>query len=275
MVPRLENCLVGLISFMLATCTIYLTSDGRDIAAVWPANAVLLAALLDRRPGTEIEVFVAGFLANLAANAVMRGPSFGLPLYGLFNLVEIGVAARLLRPALANDGLLGAPSVVGRFIVVCGFVAPALSGIGGAATAYLAFGQDFWGSFVSWILSDSLGLLILTPFFYRVAARRIFPVLRRQGLAAARRGRRLQGTGSVDHLRCVLRRRAADAVRAVRTDDVSDVPARSAWNDAGGDDRRRDRHHRDCCMAGGRSPRSRQTRASRLSCSKSFWLACC
>ncbi len=27
------------------------------------------------------------------------------------------------------------------------------------------FGQDFRGSLVSWILSDGLGLLILTPFF--------------------------------------------------------------------------------------------------------------
>ncbi|WP_246775973.1 sensor domain-containing diguanylate cyclase [Methylobacterium aquaticum] len=86
-------------------------------------------------------------------------------LYAACNLVEIGVAAHLLRPAVADDGLLSAPSVVGRFIVVCGLVAPALSGIGGAATAWLVFGQDFQGSLVSWILSDGLGLLILTPFF--------------------------------------------------------------------------------------------------------------
>lgn len=162
---RLEECVVGLLSLVLAAGTIHLTSDGRDIAAVWPANAVLLAALLDRRPGARAGVFVAGFVANLAANAIMRGPSAGHLLYAACNLVEIGVAAHLLRPAVADDGLLSAPSVVGRFIVVCGLVAPALSGIGGAATAWLVFGQDFQGSLVSWILSDGLGLLILTPFF--------------------------------------------------------------------------------------------------------------
>lgn len=162
---RSEEWVVGLLSFGLAAGTIHLTSDGRDIAAVWPANAVLLAALLDRRPGAGTGVLVAGFLANLAANMVTRGPSGGLPLFGLCNLVEIGVAARLLRPALGEDGLLGAPSVVGRFIVVCGLVAPALSGLGGAATALLLYGQDFWGSFTTWLLSDGLGLLILTPFF--------------------------------------------------------------------------------------------------------------
>lgn len=43
-------CIVGFLSFLLAAGTIHLTSDGRDIATVWPANAVVLAALLDRRP---------------------------------------------------------------------------------------------------------------------------------------------------------------------------------------------------------------------------------
>ncbi|WP_342153175.1 diguanylate cyclase [Methylorubrum sp. SB2] len=165
MTARSVESLVGLLSFLLAAGTIHLTSDGRDIAAVWPANAVLLAALLDRRPGTGTGVYVAGFLANLAANILTRGVSIGLPLYGLCNLVEIGLAARLLRPALGEDGLLSAPSVVGRFIVVCGLLAPALSGVGGATIAARLYGQDFWDSFTTWILSDGLGLLILTPFF--------------------------------------------------------------------------------------------------------------
>ncbi|WP_461653736.1 MULTISPECIES: GGDEF domain-containing protein [Methylorubrum] len=165
MTARLTDCIVGLLSFVLAASTIHLASNGRDIAAVWPANAVLLAALLKRRPGTEAGVFLAGFIANLAANMMMRGPHVGLLLYGLCNLIEIGIAARLLRPVLSDDGLLGAPSVVGRFILVCGLVAPALGGVGGAATAWLLFRQDFWGSFAAWLLSDGLGLLILTPFF--------------------------------------------------------------------------------------------------------------
>ncbi|KQT46779.1 hypothetical protein ASG52_13850 [Methylobacterium sp. Leaf456] len=165
MTARTTECIVGLLSFVLAAGTVHLTSDGRGIAAVWPANAVLLAALLDRRPGTGTGVYVAGFLANVAANMVTRGPSAGLPLYGLCNLVEIGLAARWLRPSLGEDGLLSAPAVVGRFIVVCGLVAPALSGVGGATIAWLLYGQDYRASFTTWLLSDGLGLLILTPIF--------------------------------------------------------------------------------------------------------------
>ncbi|BCM84186.1 GGDEF domain-containing protein [Methylobacterium indicum] len=174
-------CIVGLLSFMLAAGTIHLTSDGRDIATVWPANAVVLAALLDRRAGAWTGLLGAGYFAGVAANAVTRGFGAGPLLYGACNLLEVSIAASLLRPALkgagsssqglsdqgpAGDDLLVTPAVVGRFIVVCGLVAPVLSGLGGAATARLLFGQDLAAAFGTWVLSDGLGLLIFTPFFF-------------------------------------------------------------------------------------------------------------
>lgn len=121
----------------------------------------------------------AGYLAGVAANAVTRGFGAGPLLFGACNLLEVYVAASLLRPALegrrkdqakdqasSGDDLLAAPAVVGRFIVVCGLVAPVLSGLGGAAIARLLFGQDLRAAFVTWVLSDGLGLLIFTPFFF-------------------------------------------------------------------------------------------------------------
>ncbi|NGM34602.1 diguanylate cyclase [Methylobacterium sp. DB0501] len=166
--------IAGILSFGLAAGTIHLTSDGRDIAAVWPANAVLLAVLLivspavppDRRPGAWAAVLAAGYVANVAANMLTRGLSAGPFLLGVCNLVEICVAAHLLRPASNGEGLLGARRVVGRFILVCGLAAPAISGLGGAATAWALFGQDLGRAFAAWVASDSLGLLIFTPFFF-------------------------------------------------------------------------------------------------------------
>ncbi|WP_205820989.1 GGDEF domain-containing protein [Methylobacterium nonmethylotrophicum] len=166
MTARQAACIVGILYLVLAAGTIHLTSNGRDIATVWPANAVLLAALLDRRPGAWAGVLGAGFLANVAANAAMRGLSAAPLLFSACNLVEVVVAAALLRPAPRGEGLLGAPAVVGRFIAVCGFVAPAISGTGGAATAWLLFGQDLRASFATWLLSDGLGLLVFTPFLH-------------------------------------------------------------------------------------------------------------
>lgn len=175
MTERRTACIVGFLSFLLAAGTIHLTSDGRDIATVWPANAVILAALLDRRPGAWPGLLGAGYLAGVAANAVTRGFGAGPLLYGACNLFEVAVAASLLRPVLrggdtneagSGDGLLAAPAVVGRFIVVCGLVAPLLSGLGGATTARLLFGQDWAAAYGTWVLSDGLGLLIFTPFFF-------------------------------------------------------------------------------------------------------------
>ena len=181
MTDRRTACLVGFLSFLLAAGTIHLTSDGRDIATVWPANAVVLAALLDRRPGAWTGLLGAGYLAGVAANAVTRGLGAGPLLFGACNLLELSVAASLLRPALEGEDpsgrgpstrgssggdLLVTPAIVGRFIVVCGLIAPVLSGLGGAATARLLFGQDLETAFLTWVLSDGLGLLIFTPFFF-------------------------------------------------------------------------------------------------------------
>ncbi len=171
MTDRQTACLVGLLSFLLAAGTIHLTSDGRDIATVWPANAVVLAALLDRRRRAWAGLLGAGYLAGVAANTATRGFGAAPLLFGACNLLELVVAARLLRPALkgagpSGDDLLITPAIVGRFIVVCGLVAPVLSGLGGAATAGLLFGQDPRAAFVTWVLSDGLGLLIFTPFFF-------------------------------------------------------------------------------------------------------------
>ena len=176
MTDRRTACLVGFLSFLLAAGTIHLTSDGRDIATVWPANAVVLAALLDRRPGAWTGLLGAGYLAGVAANAVTRGLGAGPLLFGACNLLELYVAASLLRPALEGEGpssrgpsgddLLVTPAIVGRFIVVCGLVAPVLSGLGGAATARLLVGQDLETAVLTWVLSDGLGLLIFTPFFF-------------------------------------------------------------------------------------------------------------
>ncbi|AWN49409.1 sensor domain-containing diguanylate cyclase [Methylobacterium terrae] len=155
----------GVVSFALAAGTLGLTGPDRAVAVIWPANAVLLALMLERRPGAWPGVLALGMLASVAADGLMRGVSLGSVLHAACSLVELCLAAALLRrPGPRDEGLLDAPSAVGRFIAVCGGVAPALSGIGAAVTARLLFRQDPGASFAVWFLGDGLGLLIVTPF---------------------------------------------------------------------------------------------------------------
>ncbi len=158
----------GGLYFIAAASTIHLTSNGRDIAAFWPANAILVALLLaDERP-RWIPVLSAGFLANLAANQITRGTLAGPMLYGATNVIEVALVVALLRRWADDDGVLQTTPAVIQFILIAGLVAPAISGVFGSVTACYFFGEPLLKSYVSWIASDGLGLLVFTPFLLSV-----------------------------------------------------------------------------------------------------------
>jgi integral membrane sensor domain MASE1 len=149
--------------FLMAAATIHLTSNGRDIATIWPANAVLLALLLVHDRSAWPSVLSAGLIANAAANLVTRGTIVGPMLYGLSNVLEVTVAASVFGRNKGCVPILGSAGVVVRFLLACGLLAPGLSGFFGAMTARLFFGQPFALAFKTWFVSDALGLLIFTP----------------------------------------------------------------------------------------------------------------
>lgn len=154
--------------FLAAASTIHLTSNGRDIAAFWPANAILVALLLaDGRPHWKT-VLSAGFIGNIAANLVTRGSFIGPVLYGVANMLEVALVVALVRDHRCQDGILQSNLSLLRFLLVAGLFAPAASGVLGATTANLLFGEAFAQSFVDWLASDALGLLVFTPFFFAV-----------------------------------------------------------------------------------------------------------
>lgn len=154
--------------FSAATLTIHLTSNGKDIATIWPANAILVAFLVaDDRPRWA-NLLSAGFIAGVTANYVMRGTLSGPIAFGLGNIVEIWIAAICLRCETNRDGILQSTPAVANFIAMAGLTAPTLSGVIGAATAFYVYREPFWKSFLTWLASDGLGLLVFTPFFHAV-----------------------------------------------------------------------------------------------------------
>ncbi|MBB4860227.1 diguanylate cyclase (GGDEF)-like protein [Novosphingobium chloroacetimidivorans] len=155
----------GTLYFLLAAATIHFSSDGRDIATFWPANAVLTAMLLLSPRSKWWQIVASGFVANAAANLVTRGSVAGPLLYGLSNVLEVLIVSLAVGGKGRSTVILSAPSTLLRFVLVAGLLAPLASGIVGAATAYLLFGQELERAFATWVLSDALGLLIFTPVF--------------------------------------------------------------------------------------------------------------
>lgn len=154
--------------FLLAASTIHLTSDGKTIAAVWPANAVLVALLLVQPRPRWLTVLSAGLVGNIAANLLTRGTIAGPLLYSIANGVEVIAATLLIKRRTATIDLLRSTHSLVRFVVVAGIVAPMVSALLGAATATTVYDQAFAPSFTAWFLSDGLGLLVFTPVFTAV-----------------------------------------------------------------------------------------------------------
>ncbi|RYG27681.1 MAG: cutinase family protein, partial [Burkholderiales bacterium] len=146
----------GLGYMLLALGTILLTSNERGISTLWAANALLLAIILPLERRRWPIYFVAAFIGNATANLLTRGSLAAPLLFGMANMAEVLIAAILLQHWQAFSNPLANVRSVLRFALFAGLIAPALSGLGGAAAASFMFGQPFWAGFSTWYIADSL-----------------------------------------------------------------------------------------------------------------------
>lgn len=149
--------------FVLAALTIHLTSDGRNHATMWPADAVILALLLQHARKHWPVILAAGWIANLGANTVTRGWSIGVIPYGAINMLASCIAALLLTRARPGDNLLRDLPTVTIFFVSAGIIAPLLGALAGSAVSLLNYDEPYWPQVLRWFVSNSMGYLVVTP----------------------------------------------------------------------------------------------------------------
>ena len=177
--------------FLFATFAIELTSNGRDHATIWPADALILALLLKEPRRDWPWILFAGWAANLAANTVARGWTLGLLAYGGINMLQTGLAGLMLVHLLRKEAIFEDTRSVALFGIGAGVIAPLLGGLLGSAMTWLNYGEPFVDSLMRWYFSNALGLLILTPFL-----RSVLDGSYRRWLAACNMRRRLEIVGS-------------------------------------------------------------------------------
>lgn len=156
---------VGIAYFCLAALTLRLTSDGRNHATIWIADAVVLALLLQLPRSQWRPVLVAGLIANHLANDVVRGFAWGHILYGAINIGQAWVAAIFLQRRLATSSILSDMRTLGLFVLWGGLITPAVGGLLGSLATMALYQQPFTPSFTRWFFSNALGIVVATPFF--------------------------------------------------------------------------------------------------------------
>lgn len=160
--PVLRLVALAAVFVVAAALGVALSREAGNVAVFWPANAVLLGALLRGthwRPGPAIG---ACGVANVAFNLVY-GDTLPIAVgFGCANMAEVVAAYGLIRSwtqlplTLAGMGEL-------LLLLAAGTGAPVLGAFLGASLVSYAFATPFWSVWRNWWIGDAVGILLLVP----------------------------------------------------------------------------------------------------------------
>ncbi|MDR3509096.1 MAG: ATP-binding protein [Caulobacteraceae bacterium] len=150
-------------AFILTILSLVFGSEHGHFAAIWPANAVLVAALTRADARRWIWLMAVGTLAMGCACALRMGPSWMVLALTLCNAGTALIGAYGLRFAAGrNVDLTRTPHLL-AFVLLAGLVAPLLSGLPAAWLVQSRDHSTLWINLGEWISAKALGLLLLTP----------------------------------------------------------------------------------------------------------------
>ncbi len=173
MVPRLASdhyprlfaraALVFGAYFASAYYAITLSRDIGNFAAAWPATAMVLGAFLLSHVREWPAYGLAAGAAHVTA-AVLAGVSPPIALgFMACRLIEIVLAAGLLRHLQRSPDWLGAVRPLITFFGVAGILAPAVAATLAATLVRLAFHAPYWTIWQNWWIADIVAMLTVAP----------------------------------------------------------------------------------------------------------------
>lgn len=172
-----------LILLVFSWLGIILSRQSEGVATIWFTNGLLFAVIITRPRSTWLPYFLAGFLADTAAD-VFYGDPFKLAIgVSVANTIEV------VTSSLVLTHLFGAPFQLTRRRPLLGFlgiavvVATALtSALGASWTMLFVDAGPWWMLFRTWYLGDILGMAIIAPLVFILQRPGFFAMLHRKHL---------------------------------------------------------------------------------------------
>jgi len=157
---------LGAVVFGLCFIAARYFQGAAGIAAIWPANALVLAFMLRACPtwACSRTALVVAFAAMVAANLAVDRSLIVALAFPLANIVEIALAAWFMRRVTMP---LSGMRDLGQFLlggVVAGPLASTVLAAGVMSTALGLSGEVLVGQAVGWLLADVTGMAIVAPF---------------------------------------------------------------------------------------------------------------
>ncbi len=148
-----------------------------DISIIWPSTGLLVGMLLCVPRRQWPAYIILGTAIDFAANLL---PPLHAPLWLALsasgcNVVEVTVAAWLLRPALAPGRYMARASQLVALLIYGVFVAPGVASLCYATClSLLMHFKSFWQIVPEWFPGDALGITIMTPLYLSLRSRAPF-----------------------------------------------------------------------------------------------------
>lgn len=149
----------GLAYFLAALGSMLLTLNAKGFGTIWPASGILVAALLIARPGQAAGHLLAAAVASVAANLLSGVGVANALAFTAANIVEATIVVRLCQHWHGDEPPdMTSPRQVGRLAVaaICGAFCS-------ATLATFISGANNIDFFLSWFVTVSLGMMIVTP----------------------------------------------------------------------------------------------------------------
>lgn len=132
------------------------------LAAVWPANALLLGLWVRHPRLASWQGWVAAVLAFLAADLMTGGGLLATVLLTAGNLAGVGLGLALYRRLPAEDRELSRPRAITALVLVSTAAALAAAAVGGLAQPVL-FGEPLWSNFLLWFVTEMVNYIVILP----------------------------------------------------------------------------------------------------------------
>ncbi|MFT4114739.1 diguanylate cyclase [Silvibacterium sp.] len=168
----------GIACFFAGYAGLWLGHTSAQADIVWPANGILLAILLTSPRSSWAGYLAASFIANICVHQAFHFEGVFAYGFSIANVIEITVAAYLLRGDCTQPSDLGKPRTMQQFLLCGVLLAPATS------AAFVQLLHLFQGtpfrliSLWNWFSGDALGIAIMTPLCLALQPRDLASLIR-------------------------------------------------------------------------------------------------
>ncbi len=157
-----RGALVVAVVVLAASLFGILTRPVGFLAAVWPANALLLGLMLRHPRLASPAGWIAATLAYLAADLITGGGLRATMLLTAGNLAGVAAGLAIYRWLPAGLRQLDRPQAVTALVVVSVVAALAAATVGGLAEP-LVFGTAPWAGFRLWFVTELVNFVVILP----------------------------------------------------------------------------------------------------------------